>query len=83
MNKAANDDSSSRVFPKKTNLCFLEALGPLGFLLVRGCPRLGQPIEKPILPRPSGTGIFPDSRMPALKLKRRPMIKASLRDGMF
>jgi hypothetical protein len=29
------------------------------FLLVRGCPRLGQPIEKPISPRPSGTGIFP------------------------
>ena len=73
MNKPANDDSISRVFPKKTNLCFLEALGSLIFLLVRGCQRLGQPIEKPISPRPSGTGIFPYSRMPALKLKRRPI----------
>src|ERR1700745_3617437 len=79
MNKPANDDSISRVLPKKTNLCFLEALGSLRFLLGRGCPRLGQPIEKPILPRPSGTGIFPDSRMPALKLKRRPIFKAPLR----
>jgi hypothetical protein len=77
MNKPANDDSISRVFPKKTNLCFLEALGSLRFLLVRGCPRLGQPIEKPISPRPSGTGIFPYSRMPALK--RRPIFKAPLR----
>ena len=67
MNKPANDDSISRVFPKKTNLCFLEALGSLRFLLGRGCPRLGQPIEKPISPRPSGTGIFLYSRMPALK----------------
>ena len=58
----------SAVFsPKKTNPCFLEALGSLMFLLVRGCQRLGQPIEKPISPRPSGTGIFPYSRMPALK----------------
>src|ERR1700757_2763386 len=64
-------------FRKKTNLCFLEALGSLRFLLVRGCPRLGQPIEKPISPRPSGTGIFPDSRMPARK--RRPIFKAPLR----
>ena len=79
MNKPANDDSISRVFPKKNNLCFLEALGSLRFLLVRGCPRLGQPIEKPISPRPSGTGIFPYSRMPALKLKRRPIFKAPLR----
>jgi hypothetical protein len=77
MNKPANDDSISRVFPKKTNLCFLEALGSLRFLLVRGCQRLGQPIEKPISPRPSGTGIFPYSRMPALK--RRPIFKAPLR----
>src|ERR1700747_3650461 len=61
---------------KKTNLCFLEALGSLRFLLVRGCPRLGQPIEKPISPRPSGTGIFPYSRMPALK--RRHIFKAPL-----
>src|ERR1700741_2601065 len=59
---------------KKTNLCFLEALGSLRFLLVRGCPRLGQLIEKPISPRPSGTGIFPYSRMPARK--RRPIFKA-------
>src|ERR1700740_1773904 len=66
-------------FRKKTNLCFLEALGSLRFLLVRGCPRLGQPIEKPSSPRPSGTGIFPDSRMPALKLRRRPIFKAPLR----
>jgi hypothetical protein len=79
MNKAANDDSISRVFPKKTNLCFREALGSLMFLLGRGCQRLGQPIEKPISPRPSGTGIFPYSRMPALKLKRRPIFKAPLR----
>src|SRR6201987_1887251 len=77
MNKPANDDSISRVFPKKTNLCFLEALGSLRFLLGRGCPRSGQPIEKPISPRPSGTGIFPYSRMPALK--RRPIFKAPLR----
>jgi hypothetical protein len=73
MNKPANDDSISRVFPKKTNLCFLEALGSLMFLLGRGRQRLGQPIEKPISPRPSGTG------MPALKLKRRPIFKAPLR----
>jgi hypothetical protein len=79
MNKPANDDSISRVFSKKTNLCFLETLGSLMFLLVWGCQRLGQPIEKPISPRPSGTGIFPYSRMPALKLKRRPIFKASLR----
>ena len=79
MNKPANDDSISRVFPKKTNRCFLEALGSLRFLLGRGCQRLGQPIEKPISPRPSGTGIFPYSRMPALKLKRRPIFKAPLR----
>ena len=77
MNKPANDDSISRVFPKKTNLCFLEALGSLMFLLVRRCQRLGQPIEKPISPRPSGTGIFPYCRMPALK--RRPIFKAPLR----
>src|ERR1700756_2554793 len=62
---------------KKTNLCFPEALGSLRFLLVRGCPRSGQPIEKPISPRPSGTGIFPYSRMPALK--RRLFLKAPLR----
>jgi hypothetical protein len=37
------------------------------FLLMRGCQRLGQPIEKPTSPRPSGTGIFPYSRMPAFK----------------
>src|SRR6201987_4239008 len=80
MNKPVNDDSSSRVFSKKTNLCFLEALGSLRFLLVRGCPRLGQPIEKPISPRPSGTGIFPYSRMPALK--RRPFFKAPLRGAL-
>jgi hypothetical protein len=79
MNKPANDDSISRVFSKKTNLCFLETLGSLMFLLVWGCQRLGQPIEKPISPRPSGTGIFPYSRMPALKLKRRPIFKAPLR----
>src|SRR6201993_5265938 len=77
MNKPANEDSISRVLPKKTNLCFLEALESLRFLLGRGCPRLGQPIEKPISPRPSGTGIFPYSRMPALK--RRPIFKAPLR----
>ena len=71
MNKPANDDSISRVFPKKTNLCFLEALGSLMFLLVRGSQRLGQPIEQPISPRPSGTG------MPALK--RRPIFKTPLR----
>jgi hypothetical protein len=45
MNKPANDDSISRVFPKKTSLCFLEALGSLMFLLGRGCQRLGQPID--------------------------------------
>ena len=56
MNKPANDDSISRVLPKKTNLCFLEALESLRFLLVRGCPRLGQPIEKPISPGPPGRG---------------------------
>src|ERR1700751_1152946 len=67
VNKPANDDSISRVFPKKTNLCFLEALGSLMFLLVRECQRLGQPIEKPISSRPSGTGIVPYSRMPALQ----------------
>src|ERR1700756_2001757 len=68
----------SAVFSRKKNsLCFLEALGSLSFLLVRGCPRLGQPIEKPISPRPSGTGIFPYSRIPALK--RRPIFKAPLR----
>src|ERR1700746_2142882 len=77
MNKPANDDSISRVFPKKTNLCFLEALGSLRFLLGRGCQRLGQPIEKSISPRPSGTGIFPYSGMPARK--RRPIFKAPLR----
>src|ERR1700739_3044721 len=77
MNKPANDDSISRVFPKKTNLCFLEALGSLRFLLGRGCQRLGQPIEKPISPRPSGTGLFPFSRMPGRK--RRPIFKAPLR----
>src|ERR1700746_2959434 len=77
MNKPANDDSISRVFPKKTKLCFLEALGSLRFLLGRGCPRLGQPIEKPISPPPPGTGFFPYSRMPALK--RRPIFKAPLR----
>src|ERR1700757_4087482 len=76
MNKPANEDSISRVLPKKTNLCFLEALESLRFLLGRRCPRLGQPIEKPISPRPSGTGIFPYSRMPALK--RRPIFKAPL-----
>jgi hypothetical protein len=81
MNKPANDDSISRVFPKKTNLCFLEALGSLMFLLVRGSQRLSQPIEKTISPRPSGTGIFPYSRMPALKLKRRPIFKAPLRSA--
>jgi len=47
------------------------------FLLMRGCQRLGQPIEKPTSPRPSGTGIFPYSRMPALKC--RPIFKAPLR----
>src|ERR1700757_4080861 len=77
MNKPANDDSISRVFPKKNTLCFLEALGSLRFLSGRGCQRLGQPIEKPISPRPSGTGIFPYSRIPALK--RRPIFKAPLR----
>src|ERR1700751_3035991 len=51
----------------------------LRFLLVRGCPRLGQPIEKPISPRPSRTGIFPYSRMPALK--RPPIFQAPLRVG--
>src|ERR1700752_3220925 len=79
MNKPANDDSISRVLPKKTNLCFLETLGSLRFLLGRGCPRLGQAIEKPISPRPSGTGIFPDSRIGKRKLKRRPFLKAPLR----
>src|ERR1700741_2577632 len=49
----------------------------LRFLLVRGCPRLGQPIEKPISSRPSRTGIFPYSRMPALK--PRPIFKVPLR----
>src|SRR6201987_387826 len=77
MNKPGNEDSISRVLPKKNNLCFLEALESLRFLLGRGCPRLGQPIEKPISPRPSGTGIFPYSRMPALT--RRPIFKAPLR----
>src|ERR1700752_2196511 len=71
----------SAVFPEKPNLRFLDAIGSLRFLLGRGCPRLGQAIEKPISPRPSGTGIFPDSRMPALKLKRRPIFKAPLRGG--
>src|ERR1700740_234561 len=79
MNKAANDDSINRVFPKKTNLCFLEALGSLMFLLVRRCQRLGQPIEKPISPRPSGTGIFPYSRLPGRR--RRPIFKAPPRAG--
>jgi hypothetical protein len=74
MNKPANDDSISRVFPKKTNLCFLEALGSLMFLLGRGCQRLGQPIEKPISPRPSGTGIFPYSSAEA----RAPMERSRL-----
>jgi hypothetical protein len=63
-------------FPK-TNLCFLEALGWLMFLLVRGCQRSGQLIEMPTSPRPFGTGIFPYSRMPVLK--RRPIFKAPLR----
>src|ERR1700752_5366808 len=77
MNKPANDDSISGVFPKKTNLCFLEALGSLRFLLGRGCQRFGQPIEKPISPRPSGPGIFPYSRIPARN--PRPIFKAPLR----
>src|ERR1700751_2564487 len=44
----------SAVFPEKTNPCFLEALGSMRFLLVRGCQRLGQPVETPFPPAPPG-----------------------------
>jgi hypothetical protein len=53
VNEPAKDDSISRV-SEKTNLRFGEALCSLMFLLVRGCQPLGQPIEKPSSPRPSG-----------------------------